>query len=184
VSQQVKVKPSLGHHIKNVLRHIMPLEAFDVILERPGQINRTPVYQGCFNKITFTHIGNKFLVSFSSFSRLMENQLQTHLKELLFGDELDNNIKSSGKPCERWLEIKQLEQKIKQFYEVNIVHLTRNGCKDLGSKVLSFTFVIVHFEQIPFVLLFSYFYRMVFDPKEQCREYKIKVETLERKANI
>jgi len=77
VSLQVKVKPSLGHYDKNVLSHIVPVEACDILLEQPGHFNRTFVYHGYYNKITFSHRENKLVVSFSTLSQIVENQLQT-----------------------------------------------------------------------------------------------------------
>ena len=69
VSQQVKVKPSLGYYAKNVLNHIVLVEACDISLERPRHFNCTFVYHGYFNKITFTHGEHKFVLVFQHFHK-------------------------------------------------------------------------------------------------------------------
>jgi len=60
-----------------ILSHIMPLEACNILLERPEKFDRTHVYHGHFNKITFTQRKYKFAVSFSIPLQIEENQMQT-----------------------------------------------------------------------------------------------------------
>ena len=76
-------------------------------------------YHGCSNKITFTYKGSKFVVSFSTLSRVVENQLQTqfNFKESLFC--VESGIHSNSyreKPSE--VLPKEHDQKIKQLHEV------------------------------------------------------------------
>ena len=72
----MKVKPSLGHYDTNVLSHIIPKEACDVLLKRPNNFHHKFIYQGCFDQITFTNKGNRFVVSLSMPSQVVENPLQ------------------------------------------------------------------------------------------------------------
>ena len=144
------------------------------------------------------------MVSFSSFSRVMENQLQTHLKELLSGVELDNNRNSSRKPCERLLKIKQLDQKIKQFHEVeiqesscipwvNIVHLTSKRLlikkKVKGTKTFearSFLLLLLLFSLNKYHLFYYFLISIGWSliVKDNKENTKIKVATLEQKVKI
>ena len=76
MSQQVKVKPYLGHYDKNVLNHIIPIEACDILSRQPRNFHNIVVYQGSFNKITFTSKWHNYVASFSIPSQVVENRLQ------------------------------------------------------------------------------------------------------------
>jgi len=58
------------------------------------------------------------------------------------------------------------KQKNNRTSWINLVYQSGKKYKDLGRKVLSSTLVIL-FEQITYVLMFSYFYMMVFDPRRE-----------------
>ena len=60
------------------------------------------------------------MASFSIPSQVVENQIQniSILKFFLSRVEPDKHINSSVKPCERLLEIKHSNQKIKQLHKV------------------------------------------------------------------
>jgi len=77
VSQQVKVKLSIGQYSENVLCDLVPLEACDILLGRPWQFEHNIIYHSRTNKITFIHLNNKFVISSLSPSQMVEDQLQT-----------------------------------------------------------------------------------------------------------
>jgi len=55
VNKQVKVKLFIGYYEEKVLWGQVPMEACDILLERPPQINLKTIHEGRTNKITFTH---------------------------------------------------------------------------------------------------------------------------------
>jgi len=79
----------------------------------------TFVYYGCFKKNSSSR-GNSLVASFSIASQIVENQLQRHFTfhKSLSTTASDKSINSSAKPCENLLEIKQLNQKIKQLHTI------------------------------------------------------------------
>ena len=125
------------------------------------------------------------MVSFSTLSQVVENQLQTqfNFEESLHCAELSihaNSYRENLVKC----GLKNKNQKINQHHKVrkqrsnctpwiNLVYLSGKGYKFLPS-----TFVITNFKQIPYVLLFACFYSMVFDPKESEENKETKVATL------
>jgi len=77
----------------------------------------------------------------------------------LFGAKSDKNINSSRKSCERLLETKESDQKIKQLHKaenqenkhkctpwVNLPYLSGKGYNDLGSKVFFCIFLVIFSE--------------------------------------
>jgi len=102
------------------------------------------------------------------------------VEQSLSGAELDIGTKTSliQKSCEL-LEIKQEDQNIRQTHRVEKYSKIKNksilqiiypsltsskGYINLGRHVL-FIFIFKCYEKMPSILLFSCFYRMVFDPR-------------------
>jgi len=73
VKQQVKVKVSIRYYEQNVLCGQVPMEACDILLERPQQINPKTIREGHTNKIICSH-KNKIVLSSFSFSQVVKNQ--------------------------------------------------------------------------------------------------------------
>jgi len=71
LSQQVKVKFSIGHYTKNVLCDLVSLEACDILFGQIWQFDHNMLYHGHTNKIIFTYQNNKFVISSLSPSQVV-----------------------------------------------------------------------------------------------------------------
>nr|KYP76384.1 Retrotransposable element Tf2 [Cajanus cajan] len=80
VSQQVKVKLSIGKYEDQVLCDIVPLEGCHILLGRPWQIEKKTMHNGLTNEITFTHKEKKFVLYPLSPQQVAEDQAQMKIK--------------------------------------------------------------------------------------------------------
>nr|KYP32063.1 hypothetical protein KK1_047348 [Cajanus cajan] len=80
VNQQASIPISIGKY-KEVLCDIIPLEASHVLLGRPWQFDKKTIHDGLTNKISFQHLGKKFLWCPLSPFQVNEDQLKLKAKK-------------------------------------------------------------------------------------------------------
>nr|KYP39196.1 hypothetical protein KK1_039504 [Cajanus cajan] len=80
VNQQASIPISIGKY-KEVLRDIVPLEASHVLLGRPWKFDKKKFHDGLTNKISFQHLGKKFVWCPISPSQVNEDQLKLKAKK-------------------------------------------------------------------------------------------------------
>uniref|UniRef100_A0A151UH86 Retrotransposon gag domain-containing protein n=1 Tax=Cajanus cajan TaxID=3821 RepID=A0A151UH86_CAJCA len=61
VNQQASIPISIGKYKEEVLCDIVPLEASHVLLGRPWKFDKNTIHDGLINKISFQHLGKKFV---------------------------------------------------------------------------------------------------------------------------
>uniref|UniRef100_A0A151UDM0 Transposon Ty3-I Gag-Pol polyprotein n=1 Tax=Cajanus cajan TaxID=3821 RepID=A0A151UDM0_CAJCA len=81
VSQQARIPISIGKYKEEVLCDIVPLEASHVLLGRPWQFDKKTIHDGLTNKISFQHLGKKFVWFPLSPSQVNEDQLKLKAKK-------------------------------------------------------------------------------------------------------
>nr|KYP30990.1 hypothetical protein KK1_049336 [Cajanus cajan] len=72
---------SIGKYKEEVLCDIMPLEVSHVLLRRPWQFDKKTIHDGLTNKISFQHLGKKFVWCPLSPSQVNEDQLKLKAKK-------------------------------------------------------------------------------------------------------
>nr|KYP46638.1 hypothetical protein KK1_031734 [Cajanus cajan] len=80
VSQQVKVKFSIGKYEDQVLCDIVPTKSCHILLGIPWQFEKKTKHNGLTNEITFTHKENKFVLYPLSPQQVVEDQAQMKTK--------------------------------------------------------------------------------------------------------
>nr|KYP54990.1 Retrotransposon-derived protein PEG10 [Cajanus cajan] len=81
VNQQASIPISIGNYKENVLCDIVPLEVSHVLLGRPWQFDKHIIHDGLTNKISFQHLGKKFVWCPLSPSQVNEDQLKLKAKK-------------------------------------------------------------------------------------------------------
>nr|KYP35482.1 hypothetical protein KK1_043481 [Cajanus cajan] len=80
VSQQVKVKFSIGKYEDQVLCDIVPMEACHILLGRSWQFEKKTMHNGLTNEIIFTHKEKKFVLYPLSPQQVAKDQTQMKTK--------------------------------------------------------------------------------------------------------
>nr|KYP60414.1 hypothetical protein KK1_022819 [Cajanus cajan] len=81
INQQASIPISIGKYKEEVLCDIVPLEAPHVLLGRPWQFDKKTIHDGLTNKISFQHLGKKFVWCPLSPSQVNEDQLKLKAKK-------------------------------------------------------------------------------------------------------
>nr|KYP31332.1 hypothetical protein KK1_048429 [Cajanus cajan] len=98
VNQQASIPISIGNYKENVLCDIVPLEVSHVLLGRPWQFDKHIIHDGLTNKISFQHLGKKFVWCPLSPSQVNEDQLKLKAKK---DDEEKSKNKNKKKRKEK-----------------------------------------------------------------------------------
>nr|KYP36182.1 hypothetical protein KK1_042721 [Cajanus cajan] len=100
VNQQASIPISIGKYKAEVLCDIVPLEVSHVLLGRPWQFDKQRIHDGLTNKISFQHLGKKFVWCPLSPSQVNEDQLKIKAKK-------DEEEKSKNKKKKKRKEKKE-----------------------------------------------------------------------------
>nr|KYP31820.1 hypothetical protein KK1_047675 [Cajanus cajan] len=81
VDQQASIPISIGKYQEEILCDMVPLEVSHVLLGRPWQFDKETIHDGLTNKISFQHLGKKFVWCPLSSFQVNEDQLKLKAKK-------------------------------------------------------------------------------------------------------
>ncbi|RDY03570.1 hypothetical protein CR513_12836, partial [Mucuna pruriens] len=81
VTKQVSLTFTLGKYEDKVLCDVVPMEAIDILLGRPGQYDHKVTYDGVTNRFSFIHRGQKVTLKALSLKEVNEDHIKMILRK-------------------------------------------------------------------------------------------------------